>query len=175
MASLADSHAMSAPKPKPKARWWQIAAVIPLVPLLFALGVLWLVFFLASTVCLHIAIWSWWCIRGRDILFVYSDSPIWHDYIEQHILPDLGERAVVLNWSQRKRWRPSLARMAFYHFGGGREFNPLAVVFRPFRRTRTFRFFQPFKDFKHGNPEALHKMESELLGLIGAQGHDTPA
>jgi len=37
---------------------------------------------------------------GRDILLVYSDSPIWHDYIEERILPHLGERAVVLNWSQ---------------------------------------------------------------------------
>ena len=106
---------MSTPKPKPKARWWQDALVIPFLPLLVVVAVLWLVFFVISSVCLHIVIWSWWCIRGRNILFVYSDSPIWHDYIEQHILPNLGERAVVINWSQRARWRLSLDRMAFYH------------------------------------------------------------
>ena len=166
---------MSNPKPKPKAQWWQVALVIFLAPVLLVVVVLALVFFLVSNVFLHIAIWSWWCIRGRDILFVYSDSPIWHDYIEENVLPHLGERAVVLNWSQRKRWRFSLARVAVHYFGGWREFNPLAVVFRPFRRTRTFRFWQPFRDFKHGHPEALHRMESEFFGLIGVQRYDPSA
>ena len=110
---------------------------------------------------LHLAIWTWWYLRGRDILFVYSDSPIWREHVEQHILPYLGERAVVLNWSHRKRWRISIARLAFHYFGGSREFNPLAVVFRPMRRTRTFRFWQPFRDFKHGRPEALRKLEHD--------------
>ena len=143
-----------------------------LAPVLFVIVVCALFFFLVATACLHIAIWSWWCIRGRDILFVYCDSPVWHDHIERHVLPHLGQRAVVLNWSQRSKWRFSLARMAVHHFGGQREFNPLAVVFRPFRRTCTFRFWQPFKDFKHGHPEALRRMESEFFGLIGIQGHD---
>ena len=83
----------------------------------------------------------------EDPLFVYSDSPIWHEYIVQHFLPYLGERAVILNWSDRKLWRFSLARIAFRHFGGNREFNPLAVVFRPFGRTQAFRFWQPFRSF----------------------------
>ena len=174
IVSLA-ANAMSNLKPEPKAKWWQVALFIPLAPVLLVVVVFALVFFLVSTICLHIAIWSWWCIRGRDILFVYSDSPIWHDYIEQHVLPHLGGRAVFLNWSQRKRWRFSLARMAVHHFGGWRELNPLAVVFRPFRRTRTFRFWQPFRDFKHGHPEALHRMESEFFGLIGVQRPETPA
>ena len=177
---------MSKPKPKPKAKWWQVALIIPFapvlavalvllfVPVIVVVLVLWLVFFLASTVCLHIAIWSWWCIRRRDILFVYSDSPVWHDYIEQNVLPCLGDRVVVLNWSHRTSWPFSLARFAFRHFGGGRAFNPLAVVFRPFHRTRTFRFLQPFRDFKHGHPEALHQMENEFFGLIGVQ-RDEPS
>ena len=163
---------MTNPTPKPKTKWSQVALFIPLAPLLLVVVVLWLVFFLASTIFLHIAVWSWWCIRGRDILFVYSDSPIWHDYIEEQVLPRLGERALVLNWSQRTRWRFSLARMVFYHFGGWRAFNPLAVVFRPFRRTRTFRFLKPFRDFKHGHPEALHQMEREFFAFIGVQRHD---
>ncbi len=160
---------------KSKAKWWQVALLIGLSPLLVAVLVLWLTFFLVSTLCLHIAIWSWWCLRGHDILFVYSDSPIWHDYIEQHILPYLGPRAVGLNRSQRRSWRFSLARVAVHHFGGWREFNPLAVVFRPFRRTRTFRFWQPFRDYKHGKPEALHRVESDFFGLIGVESHDKAA
>ena len=160
---------------EPKPKWWQVSLFIPIAPVLLVVVVLALVFFLVSTICLHIAIWSWWCIRGRDILFVNSDSPIWHDYIEQHVLPHLGGRAVVLNWSRRRGWHFPLARAAVHHFGGGLEFNPMAVVFRPFRRTRTFRFWQPFRDFKYGHPEALHRMERKFFGLIGVQRPDTPS
>jgi hypothetical protein len=160
---------MNSSKPNRKLKWWQAALIIPLVPVVIAVAAIALVLLVVSTVCLHITIWAWWCLRGRDILFVYSDSPIWRDYIERYFLPYLGERAIVLNWSQRKRWRMSLARLAFHHFGGYRQFNPLAVVFRPFRRTRTFRFWQPFRDFQHGRPEALRQMENEFFALIGVQ------
>lgn len=147
-------------------KWWQVAAAISLLPLFVAYVVIWLACSLIWSVSLHLLIWIWWCPRGRDVLFVYSDSPVWHDYIEAQILPRLGERAVILNWSQRQHWPISLARLAFSHFGRDRQFNPLAIVFRPFRRTRTFRFWQPFRDFKHGRPNELHKMEGEFFGLI---------
>jgi hypothetical protein len=150
-------------------KWWQIAILMPLFPLILALVVLILVLSWVASILLRIVIWFWWCLRGRDILFVYSDSPIWHDYIEQQILPQLGKRAVILNWSQRKHWHVSLARLAFQYFGGSRQFNPLAVVFRPFGRTRTFRFWQPFRDFKHGNPKALRKLEADFFGVIGVK------
>jgi hypothetical protein len=163
---------MSNPTPGPKPRWWHFALFFSLAPVLIVVVAFALACVLLFTVFLHIAIWTWWCVRGRDILFVYSDSPISHDYIEQHFLPRLGDRAVVLNWSNRRAWRFSLARIAFHHFGGRREFNPMAVVFRPFRRTRTFRFCQPFRDFKHGHPEALHRLEVEFFGMIGIQEND---
>ena len=60
-------------------------------------------------------------------------------------------------------------------FGGYREFNPLAVVFRPFRRSRIFRFWRPFKDSSHGHPEALHRMEEEFFGSIGVLRPERPA
>jgi hypothetical protein len=153
-----------------RTKWWHVVVVVPLVPLLIAVGVIALLAFAVASACMHVVVWTWWCLRGRDILFVYSDSPIWRDYVEQNILPHLGDRAIVLNWSQRKQWRLSVARLAFHHFGGYRQFNPLAVVFRPFRRTRTFRFWEPFRDFKHGRPAALHTMELEFFSLIGVQG-----
>lgn len=160
---------------KQEGRWWQIAVLIVLAPLLLVIAVPALVLYLIYTVSLHFAVWISWYARGRDVLFVYSDSPIWHDYITEYILPRLRDRAVILNWSQRRKWRFSLARMAFHHFGGSREFNPLAVVFRPFRSTRTFRFWQPFRDYKHGDPEALHRMESEFFDLIEVHRHKNPA
>ena len=162
---------MESQKSKTNASRWQWLIIPPIILLLLPVVVGMLLLVVISSVSLHIAIWLLWCTRGRDILFVYSNSPVWHDYIEQRLLPWLEDRAVFLNWSDRSRWRfpPTLARMAFHHFGGQREFNPLAVVFRPFRPARVFRFWQPFRDFKHGHPEPLHKLEKEFFDLIGVR------
>ena len=140
-------------------------AIIVLSPLWIPLLLLWLVFYLLATVCIYLAVWLLWLPRDKHILFVYSDSPIWHDYIEQHILPVIRERAVVLNWSQRssRSWRRSLAVAAFKHFGGRSDFNPMGVVFRPFHRARVFRFHPPFRDYKHGKPETLLAMQQEFF------------
>jgi hypothetical protein len=115
---------------------------------------------------LLIVIWSWWCPRGRDVLFVHSNSPIWKDYLAEHILGRLGRRAVVLSWSERSQWRMNLAVIAFWYFGGSQDFNPLAVVFRPFRLPRVFRFYGPFREFKRGETEAVKKMTREFLDHI---------
>lgn len=150
-----------------------LLAGLPMLALLLALllvaAPLLLVLWLAYTICLHIVIWVWWCGRRKDVLFIYSDSPIWRDYLEKTVLPQIANRAYVLNWSERKRWKSSIATMAFRHFGGDREFNPLAVVFRPFRLTRTFRFWKPFKEFKHGKTGPLERLQSELFDCIGVR------
>ena len=117
---------------------------------------------------LYIAIWLGWCLRGRHVLLVYSDSPIWREYIEKEVLPRFEGRAVVLNWSERKRWKNSLAVLAFRRFGGWRAFNPLAVVFRPFRFAKVFRFFEPFQEFKHGNPAKVEQLKTELFEALNA-------
>ncbi len=149
-----------------KQRWWVYLVVVLLLPLILAWIVLFSVCLISYTALLHLAIWLWWCPRGKDVLLIYSDSPVWHDYIEEQILPSLQNRAVVLNWSRRREWPVSLRRSAACHFGGQREFNPLAVVFRPFRRTRTFRFWKALRDLKHGHPEALDDVEEEFFQLI---------
>src|SRR5688572_18374994 len=158
---------------KARTTWWQVALIVLLLPLVIVSAIAAVLLFVAYSVFLHITIWTWWCLRGRDVLFVYSDSPIWCEYIEQRVLPLLGPRATVLNWSRRRRWPLSLSRLAFYHFGGHRQFNPLAVVFRPFHRTRTFRFWEAFREYKHGRPDALHALERELFLSTGIQRPDS--
>ena len=114
---------------------------------------------------LHIVIWVFWISRGKSILIVTSDSPVWVEYMDEHIIGVLQPRAMILNWSKRKEWSRSfdLRVLAFYFFGGMREFNPLAVVFRPFRRAKVFRFWSAFKDYKHGKVELLEKITDDLL------------
>ena len=117
---------------------------------------------------LHIALWLTWGPLGRNVLFVYSNSPIWQEYVEQNILPQLPATAVVFNWSERRNWsRLTLGYLAFRFFAGSREFNPMAVVIRPLRRARCFRFWKPFRDLKHGKPEALRKMERDFFDHLG--------
>src|SRR5215211_1413286 len=114
---------------------------------------------------LYLAICLAW--RKPFVVFVYSDSPTWKDYIETKILPQIRDRAVILNWSERRKWKNSLAVLAFRYFGGHKNFNPIGIVFRPFRPVKAYRFFEAFKEFKHGDTEKVEKMKRELFEALG--------
>jgi hypothetical protein len=140
-----------------------VVLLLPFVPLVLVVVLLHLLYRIA----LYLLVWSFWLPRGRDILFVYSDSPIWQEYMVTEVLPLVQRRAVVLNWSERKRWRRwSLGVAVFHHFGEGREFNPLVVLFRPVRLAKVFRFWVPFKDWKHGYREPVERLRQELLSAL---------
>lgn len=100
------------------------------------------------------------------MLFVWSESPTWQEYIQANYLSRFNNTVVVLNRSERATWRISLATLAFKHWGGRQNFNPLAVVFRPFKRTQVFRFHEAFIDFKHGKPEKLKQVESDFFAQL---------
>ena len=148
-------------------RWWNAPIVAGALILALPFVLVALVSYTLLWICLHVGVWLSWNTRGHDILLVYSDSPLWHSYIEERFLPYLGRRAVILNWSERNRWGISLGRIAFGFFGGRREFNPLAVVFRPFHRTQTFRFWKAFRGMKQGRPEVLKTVEHQFFDCIG--------
>jgi hypothetical protein len=83
------------------------------------------------------------------------------------VLPLVQERAVVLNWSERKKWpRWSVEVAVFHHFGGAGDFNPLVVLFRPFRFARVFRFWSAFKDWKHGYKGPVERIREELIATL---------
>jgi hypothetical protein len=154
-------------KPDRKRRWRWLPLVIVFLPVILAFGVLWLVLRLAAAFVLLVAVWIAWCPRGRNALVVYSNSPIWQAWFEARALPTLGSRAVVLNWSKRKQWQPSsLAVLLFRVFGGSENFNPIVIVFTPLRLPRTFRFFRAFQDFKHGKPQEVERMWSEVMKAV---------
>ena len=123
---------------------------------------------------LYCFVWLCWCTRGKHVLLVYSDSPVWHAYIEENIIPRLPSSTITLNWSQRRTWRwYSLSVMVFRFVGGTREFNPMIIAFRPFRRAKTFRFWQAFKDYKHGNKATLQSLERDMFTYLTRTGIST--
>ena len=142
--------------------WW----LWPLLFLLLPLVVTGLVLWLTASLLLLIVVWLTWCGRGRYALVVYSNSPIWKEYFETRVLPELQGRAAVLNWSERKDWKLSLPVLLFRMFAGTREFNPIAIVFEPFVWPRRLRFYRAFQSFKHGRPEEVETLRVEFLQLL---------
>jgi hypothetical protein len=141
--------------------------IVVLLPLILPLALFAIASHLLYRALLYLLVWALWLPRGKDILFVYSDSPIWHDYMATQVLPLVQERSVVLNWSERKRWsRWSLGVAVFHHFGGAGEFNPLVVVFQPLRLARVFRFWSAFKDWKRGYKEPVERLRQELFASL---------
>ena len=146
-----------------------LAALVILIalPIWLPFLVIALFLFLLHRVALHVLIWVCWLPRGKNVLLVYSDSPIWHEYMTNQVLPLVKNRAIVLNWSERKKWpRWSLAAQAFWSFGGGNAFNPLVVVFRPTRPAKVFRFWAAFKDWKHGRTESVEAIRRQMLAYL---------
>jgi hypothetical protein len=163
-----------------KSNWLRSLIGLPLaillLPIALLLAVPLLILWVLVGIALSILVWVRWCTRGKDILFVYSDSPIWHDYIEGQIIPKIRNRSVILNWSARRHWLNNLSfeSLVFRHVGGDREFNPMAVYFRPLRRHQTFRFYKAFHDYKRGKRETLQRIEADFFGCIGIEESGTP-
>jgi hypothetical protein len=59
--------------------------------------------------------------------------------------------------------------LAFQYFGKDRNFNPMAIVFRPFHLVKTYRFYEAFKDFKHGNTREVEEIKRALFETLGVE------
>jgi hypothetical protein len=42
--------------------------------------------------------------QNKKMLFAYSNSPVYKDYVESTILPMIKSKAIIFNWSERKKW-----------------------------------------------------------------------
>ena len=101
--------------------------------------------------------------EGKDLLLVYSNSPHWQHYVESEWLPRWGERAVVVNWSERSRWSGDEPEIVLFRsIAGSRAYNPIAVVVPPKGPVRVVRFWRAFRDKKHGKHGPLEHKEHEL-------------
>jgi hypothetical protein len=137
---------------------WSWAPILLLLPVALAVAALVFAAWLAAAVVVTVSAWIWWWPHRQDVLVVYSNSPIWQGWFEQRALPSLGSRAVVLNWSDRRTWKLSLAVCLFQVLGGQQDYTPMIMVFRPLRWPRFFRFYQPFRKYKHGQPEEVERL-----------------
>jgi hypothetical protein len=152
---------------QPLSRLRQAVLIVVLVPIVLPLALFAIASHLAYRALLYVLVWALWLPRGKDILLVYSDSPIWHEYMATQVLPLVQERAVVLNWSERRKWPWwSLGAAVFHHFGGAGDFCPLVVLFPPRRLARVFRFWSAFKDWKHGYKEPVERLRQELIATL---------
>jgi hypothetical protein len=158
---------MSRKKEPFKRRLGKAALLVVLLPIVLPLAVIAFALHFLYRITLYLLVWVLWLPRGKDILFVYSDSPIWHDYMTTQVLPRVHERAVVLNWSERKGWPLwSLGVPVFHHFGGTRDFNPLVLLFRPLRSAKVFRFWSVFIDWKRGYKEPVERLRQDLFAVL---------
>jgi hypothetical protein len=132
--------------------------ILLLLIILSPVLIIWVLLYFLWGAILYLTIWL--TSKKQFVVFVYSDSPTWKDYVEREIFPDLQNRAVLLNWSERRNWRNSLAVLAFRYFGGHRNFNPMGMILRPFRFVKTYRFFEAFK---HGNVKRIQEIKRELF------------
>jgi hypothetical protein len=104
-----------------------------------------------------------WAEQGKDLILVYSDSPHWRSHAEDTWIPRWGQRAVVLNWSERRSWRQHASEVVVFKIcGGQREFNPLAIVITPSGDARVVRFYRAFKARQRGRHDLLTAAESQL-------------
>jgi hypothetical protein len=140
-----------------------IVLVCILLPLALPLIVVALLLFTLHRLVLYLLVWMLWVPNGKNTLLVYSDSPVWHDYMTEQVLPLVKDRAIILNWSERSTWRHwRLTQQVFYSFGGRREFNPMVIIFRPFRRAEVFRFWSAFKEWKQGHAGQVEELTNRL-------------
>lgn len=154
---------------QPKSRVKRLGEAVPIVlllPLVVPLALIGFILFLANRLVLNGLVRLWWLPRRKDILLIYSDSPIWLDYMTGEILP-LVDRAIVLNWSQRRKWsRWSLAVRLFRSYAGGRDFNPMVILFRPLQRAKLFRFLPALEERKHGNHAPVEQLRQNLIHCL---------
>jgi hypothetical protein len=111
---------------------------------------------------------SRWGPAGKHILFVYSESRYWQEYIEGNIVPSIKNKAVFLNESKRSEWEKSmpLEAKALLHWGGDSEFNPIAIVFASSGKVKTINFYKAFEDLDQGKNKLLKEKEAELYEYL---------
>ena len=152
---------------KHKLGFWNRFFRGPGVILLIPWGIMVVLFLLVYALCMGLIIRIVCCLQGRYVVFVHSNSPVWQDYIVANMLPRLPPDAIILNWSERSKWNWfSFPVRVFKLYGGDANFNPIGLVGTSRQGMKSFRFWQPFMEFKHGNEEPVRALEERFFSCI---------
>ncbi len=132
-----------------------VTVIKPLFPYVYGFG-------------LKVGFWIRHGRKGKSVLFVYSDSSNWKDYVEAKILPRIGTRAIILNWSKRREWEPrmSFETKLFNHWAGSSDFTPTAIVLPLTGKVKVIRLWQPYKQAKTGKDSVSKKAEDALYATM---------
>ena len=106
--------------------------------------------------------------NGIRCIVVTSNSPNWDDYIRTNWINIFGDRAKILNWSDRKGWNSTLEAELFRNFAffGGRNFNPCVMVLRGRQKPGIYRFYYAFQQAKHGRTRYRDDLEKRMFEEI---------
>lgn len=61
---------------------FEAALIIVVLPLVLPLAVLGLILYVLNRIVVYLLVWVWWLPRGKDVLFVSSESTVWKEYME---------------------------------------------------------------------------------------------
>ena len=109
--------------------------------------------------------------KGKFILFVYSDSSNWKDYVETKVLPRIEAHSIILNWSRRREWeaRMSFETKLFNHWAGSSEFAPTAILLPLTGKVKVIRLWQP-SHAKTGKDKVSKEAEEALYSTMNQLG-----
>ena len=146
--------------------WVQIGSMV--IGVFLGLTVLKGAFPFAHRFGLKVRFWLRHGRKGKRVLFVYSDSSNWKDYIETNILPCIEAHSTILNWSKRREWgsQMRLETKLFNQWAGPGEFVPVAILFSPMGKVRTFRLWQLSENPKQGKGRVSTEAEQALFETV---------
>jgi len=143
-----------------------------LAPVFYAIFVLSVLLYVALSPLIYLyglllcpMVWIEWERQRKDLLVIYAESNHSQEWMAR-LSPLISDRAVFLNWSERKRWdRWSLPVQLFDAFGPHwmpeqfTEFSlPSVIVFRKLRRPKRFNFGKRSKE----NEAILDQLQTAL-------------
>lgn len=109
-----------------------------------------------------------WFPKGTYIFFLYSNSKRWKEYFEKEIVSKIQDKASIWNWSTRQKdgWnKDSIEAKILQLYRPFGYFYPLAIVFLPSGRIKTFQFYASYMNMIKLRKSDYKKLEKEFLEL----------
>ncbi len=148
-----------------KDRLLKVLIMIPIIIFIIPILVFMLILELSYRIIFKIRIIN----NGKRIIFVTSNSPIWHDYLENKWINIITKYAYILNWSERNQWNNSQWEIRmFRHWGGDRDMVPMFIIYVNYFHIQKFRLYKPFIEYKHGKDRNLSNIEINIEKSISA-------